>query len=431
MTGVIPRHYTAMAMLAAGLLTGGVAISPATAADLGGNCCVDLEERVAELEATTARKGNRRVSLTISGQVNTALMAWDDGRRSDVFVVDVGDKNLTGTSFQFDGSARITPSLTAGFQIVVGLATGARSHQVSQEDDDASRKESTIAIELANWYVDHKHFGRVALGRINTATAGVTTVDLGGAGVIANANIGHWQRSFFINAEGNPTEFIWSNALGGDAVNGSGLSRANAISYTTPTMSGFTLAAAWGENDVWDVALRYAGEFSGFRVAGAIGYINNSSGINEVTAETQYGPQPSQWKGSASILHVGSGLYLTAAYVNQDNDTEGNPNTVLWYVQGGISRNWTGVGSTVLYGEHAHVNDAAAAVGPGGLGIPSYIATSDARVWGLGVVQHIDAAAMEVYLAYRRYSAEANIYREITIEANDFSVVMGGARIRF
>ena len=49
------------------------------AADLGGNCCSDLEERVAELEATTARKGNRRVSLEVSGHVHEAIMLWDDG----------------------------------------------------------------------------------------------------------------------------------------------------------------------------------------------------------------------------------------------------------------------------------------------------------------------------------------------------------------
>ena len=56
--------------------------SSANAADLGGNCCADLEERVAELEATTARKGNRKVSLTVSGQVNRAIVHWDDGVRS-------------------------------------------------------------------------------------------------------------------------------------------------------------------------------------------------------------------------------------------------------------------------------------------------------------------------------------------------------------
>ncbi len=37
------------------------------AADLGGDCCADLEERIADTESTTARKGNRKVSLKISG----------------------------------------------------------------------------------------------------------------------------------------------------------------------------------------------------------------------------------------------------------------------------------------------------------------------------------------------------------------------------
>ena len=45
-------------------------IGSARAADLGGDCCADLEERVADLEATTARKGNRKVSLKISDWVN-------------------------------------------------------------------------------------------------------------------------------------------------------------------------------------------------------------------------------------------------------------------------------------------------------------------------------------------------------------------------
>ena len=53
-------------VLGAGLL----AAMPAWAADLGSDGVADLEERIAELEATTARKGNRKVSLTISGYVN-------------------------------------------------------------------------------------------------------------------------------------------------------------------------------------------------------------------------------------------------------------------------------------------------------------------------------------------------------------------------
>ena len=57
----------------------------AQAADLGGDCCADLEERVAELEATTARKGNRRMSLTVSGQVNRTILYWNDGDRSGTY----------------------------------------------------------------------------------------------------------------------------------------------------------------------------------------------------------------------------------------------------------------------------------------------------------------------------------------------------------
>lgn len=53
----------------------GVAVETSVAAaDLGADCCVDLEERIAELESTTARKGNRKISVTVSGYVNENVM---------------------------------------------------------------------------------------------------------------------------------------------------------------------------------------------------------------------------------------------------------------------------------------------------------------------------------------------------------------------
>ncbi|SFV38651.1 hypothetical protein SAMN04488557_3776 [Hyphomicrobium facile] len=56
--------------------------SASLAADLGGYCCSFLEERVAELEATTARKGNRKVFLAIAGYVGQELTWWDAVRGS-------------------------------------------------------------------------------------------------------------------------------------------------------------------------------------------------------------------------------------------------------------------------------------------------------------------------------------------------------------
>jgi len=451
MIGGLLKSASSVALFAALGLVAAAGVSPAQAADLGGDCCADLEERVAELEATTARKGNRKVSLTISGQVETAVMAWDNGDRSDVYIVDV--PTVGGTFFQFNGAAKINPSLTAGFLIQVGLDFGGRSHQVSENDDDgvnpvggAGSGDSTLVVTLANWYLDHKQLGRVTVGRANTATAGISGIDLGGAGVIANVNLGYWNRSF--SAIG--TGFRWNDLLGGATVNGSTLSRGNVINYTTPTLAGFSASAAWGENDVWDAALRYAGEFSGFRLAAGIGYLNNGSGVNEVTADIPANDgkgEPRQIKGSASILHVGTGLYLSGSYVNVNNDQLGDvKDTVLWYVNGGISKNWTGLGNTVLYGEYARVDNAAIDTDKGAGVTVGY---GESTVWGLGIVQHIDAAAMELFLSYRHFDGRApggltapikgtgtDENPQFPAEAfaggdSEMDVVMGGARIRF
>ena len=199
--------------------------------------------------------------------------------------------------------------------------------------------------------------------------------------------------------------------------------------YTSSVVGGFSVMASWGEDDQWDAALRYAGEMAGFRVAAGLGYRFNYSGLGEATRDIPgaTGPQPEQFIASGSVLHVASGLYLTGSYINQDNDTVGRSDSISWYVQGGISKNWTGLGNTVLYGEYARVEDGIQNFSnTGAQGVP-FVGGSLAEVWGLGVVQHVDAAAMEVFLSYRNFSAAC----EVCIELNDFNVVVGGARIRF
>lgn len=460
MIGGLLKSASSVALFAALGLVAVAGVSPAKAADLGGDCCADLEERVAELEATTARKGNRKVSLTISGQVSTMLMGWSDGnnaRGRDLYVVD--NVMSGGTYFALTGDAKINPNLSAGFNVTIALDSGGRSHQTTQVDDDGTNSgnsslvgaratggfDTDIVLTLANWYLDHKQLGRVTVGRINTTTAGITTIDLGGAGVIANANIGYTQRGMLLALNDNLLTGTWAAALGGNTVNGAGLSRANAISYTTPTFGGLSAGASWGEDDVWDVGVRYAGEFSGFRVAAGLGYIHNSSGLGDANEafDKNGAPQnlarPNQIKGSASVLHVATGLYLTGAYVNQDNDTAGRPDTTLWYVQGGITKNWTGLGNTTLYGEYSRVTDGivcgAGSCQAFGGNANDIITGSEARVWGVGVVQAIDAAAMDVFLAFRQYqadvdSAPGNLLNG-NVNYNDFNVVMGGARIKF
>jgi hypothetical protein len=55
MVGGLSPQFRVLIAIGATALVGALTHAPARAADLGGDCCADLEERVAELEAMTVR----------------------------------------------------------------------------------------------------------------------------------------------------------------------------------------------------------------------------------------------------------------------------------------------------------------------------------------------------------------------------------------
>ncbi len=132
----------------------------AKAADLGGNCCADLEERVAELEATTARKGNRKVSLTVSGWVNEAVFGWDDGTEQNVYV---GTNALEQSRFRFTGSAKIDKDWSAGYVLEIGLQ-GQPSSQWNQIQDGSTNllainQNNGLIVRKSNWFIKSNRLG--------------------------------------------------------------------------------------------------------------------------------------------------------------------------------------------------------------------------------------------------------------------------------
>ena len=64
--------------------------------------------------------------------------------------------------------------------------------------------------------------------------------------------------------------------MGGAVGDCNGLTE-NVIRYDSPTFHGFSVSASWGEDDMWDVAARYSGEFNGFKLAVAAAYTDVSS----------------------------------------------------------------------------------------------------------------------------------------------------------
>jgi hypothetical protein len=389
----------------------------AQAADLGGNCCADLEERVAELEATTARKGNRQVSLTISGQVTRSILYWNDGSDSGThFGI---DNHNQSTRFTFSGTAKVRPDLKAGFEFMTEIGVTPRTSNVSQTDSDGGATgvsgDAQLAVRTANWYLEDKHWGRVTVGRLNFGGP-VGTIDLGGISTVAHFSPALAGGGFTV-AGGNTLAALIGPTYGGDRIEG--------IRYDSQSIGGFVAQASYGEDDVWSASLRYAGEFSGIRIAAGIGYQHRDPNVavaqgdldQSATALARRGE--SEWSAALSLMHVPSGLFAQGHYAkSNDMGFTAGRDAHIWLLQAGVTKNWFGPGNTSFYGEYGRADDFFKSV--------SAANTSEAAFWGVGVVQQIDSAAMELYLGWRSFDTEAN-----AVSADNLDLVHGGARIRF
>ncbi|MBX9924803.1 MAG: hypothetical protein K2Y05_00455, partial [Hyphomicrobiaceae bacterium] len=438
---------TSLAALVA--VAGFAAAGSANAADLGGNCCADLEERIAELEATTARKGNRKVSLTVSGFVNEQVMVWDDGVETNAYQV---TSETARTRFRFVGNAKIDANWSAGYLLEIGVR-GARQDQVSQNNDDAAQG---LDLRHSAWWIQNKDLGRVWVGQTSASTDGITEINLANVGHFNTIQLLDYTGGFLLRRSGTGTlsTITVNNITSGKANPGEG-TRFNVVKYDTPTIMGFAASASWGEDDLWEVALRYAGEFNGIKLAAGIGYAEWTDGNNSATSPgvgengcTKGGVGVAAGRDvdcndlgmSASIMHVPTGLFLTGAYGQREDNNRvvlgiaGNKKRdEIYQVMGGIEQKFFPLGKTTLYGEYiegeygANAVRSAASLGLGG----QNIANADITVWGIGFNQQIDAAAMDLYVMYRNYEfdVKSNLGNKALLE--DFQTVVMGGRIQF
>ena len=497
--------------------TAGIALgsAQAMAADLGGNCCADLEERIAELEATTARKGNRKVSLTVYGSVDRIITYLDDGRiRKTYFGL---DNTNASSRFGFQGEAKISSHWKAGFEILIEIEAGGTSSKTSQLDEDgklgaqfggntgASFNQQNVDAYFgdarrAAFWVENDRVGRFTLGRWEGA--GVQAApDLAGIQVVASASFILINGATFFRSKntGNLTG-IAINSVGDPAAFSS--QRTELLRWDSPTIAGFIASASIGESgDYWGSMLRYANEFNGVRLAAAFGYeqsrdrattaCNAGTGSLPVTAinppcgtaaagtiaigtlgfngfdgDIKGRPNVTAYGGGVSALHVPTGLFAQAHW--NRTSFRGDPNgywgyAVLqdiadtkndlthWLVQGGLSRNHFGIGVTSLYGEYGKVTGAGAESGTGRrFGAPALsvansfdnvvgVNNTNLTIWGLGVTQNIDAAAMQIYLGYRNYGASvtqnaagiAASTSAANVSLRDINMITAGGRINF
>ncbi len=436
MFGGLTKTSSRIAIAAAlGMTLGGFAMSasPAKAADLGGDCCADLEERVAELEATTVRKGNKKVSVTLSGWVVKLGSWWDDGHESNFYV---GDKDTTLSShFQISGSATISPGWSAGYTIAVETAgTSASVGFCENQFNDNCALFGDINTLLSYMWVKSDTWGTLNWGQFSQATDNVALLpDLSGTVIESNAVVFDGAGMFVRtkgakNSQDLTAEFAWGAVLtcnsagGGLGADCNGYPQ-NAFRYDTPTWGGFSASTSYGEDDMWDVAVKYAADWNSVKVSAAAGYtlltdegcsgagIPNGGRTCSNVAVVGGGGAPFQnyrqdaelFQVGASVLHVPSGLFAYGLYQNDQEDgtqfktlsfnpqrfetgfgqkaifnynTSIHNNSVnendVWFFKAGIKRTFTPAGATVLFGEWGQYNDMFRGLCGGGVVPPDF-----------------------------------------------------------
>ncbi len=426
MRGGLKQSVSLLAVLAAGgLFTAGgmLAPQPAQAADLGGDCCADLEERVATLEATTAHKGNRKVSLAISGRVHANMMYWNDGgwpldpavafdNHSDVYF---GNTGGSGTNIVLSGAAAIGADHAAGFSMTLADDFSGTDSQTTHQTGPVIGGDTTYV------FLTSKTLGELRLGNLASASDNAYYLNYGAAtvGGLSGARfVGNFRLR---DTSGALTDVTYSQLLHEWSDNNE-----NRLMYISPMFGGFKYYSDIGGDDTASAALTWVGKFNTLHAEAGIGY-ETSSRSDGVTGQAQFATTAPATASTAfvpltdaanstlrllglsgSIFDTASGLFASGEYSRAYAAAAGRQDITNWFVEAGWQKNVSGLGITSVYAQYMRQDN----------GLRN---DTTAHLFGIGIDQAIDAAASNVYVHYQRDVFDGAVAAGVASRASDLS----------
>lgn len=344
--------------------------------------------------------GNEAVKLTISGQINRAVLVANDGYNSTLYHV---DNTVSNSRFRLIGTARPNQSLTIGTRLEIAVSPD-RSSAVSQQNkylSDTYFDQRWVEISF-----ESKLFGKLSIGKGDTASNTTAETDLSKTDVIQYASLADMGGGLLFRSRNAPQAFIpnGTSLLKVSDVFKSydGLSRQSRLRYDSPSLFGFQLAGSLVSGQRSDIVLFWGHEGYGFRMAGAFAVSNPKTDKAGLL-----------YDGSCSVLHQATGLNLTLSGGMQEQDLR--QDTVSLYAKLGWLARLTSVGYTAFGIDYSHIENAAAQGDKG-------------NAVGAAVVQALDKYATELYLLYRSFSLNRGGAADPVATIN-----MGvfGARVKF
>lgn len=373
-----------------------------------------LGQKVNRLESPALRKQELSSSdywLRLSGQLNKAAIYIEDGNHHEPHTID----NYTSPSvFRLESGRSLSQKAWIGTNIETDITTHP-SNQFNLVALSGERVgEPSPTIRKAEFFAEDVRWGRLSMGRGETASYHTSVVDLSGTDFVINADVPLLLGGLRLQDDKTFAFSATIRELFGDF---DGLRLLDRIGYGFPTWRGLTPATSIVDRNTYDLALRYTREINKIKFAAATSYANQKT----ASIRTRKGVV------SGSVL-LPNGISLTLA--------------------SGLSKPSNRSFGTMLYGKVGFsfnlctdfIRDEGRCVTKFSDGKTSIAIDVDkvnganqkgdrATAYGFAWVQEVPSLATELYVGWRIHELKSSNYPP----AKDFRWlwgIMGGARVK-
>lgn len=360
--------------------------------------------------ALVITSGNDKIKLSLSGQLNRAVNITSDGESTNVYPV---DNDASNSRIRLVGTARFTDDLTLGTRLELAIAPD-ESSVVSQNNQASGDYFNQRWAEVS---LTSTTFGKISLGKGDTASNTTAEVDLSRTDVVQYAGIADISGGIrFKDKTGSYIPYPASTDSKDKTLkvsdvfkSGDGLSRQSRLRYDTPTWNGFRLAGSLVSNQQSDLALFWGGEGYGFKAKSAFAVANTKgAGLFASLPGARM-----LYDGSFSGLHTATGLNLTVSGAILERSARVDSTNL--YAKLGWLTKLTNLGHTAFGVDYTRSRHLAL---PGDRGYSI----------GAAVVQAFEKIATELYLQYRIYALDRS---NSTAPVADINAGTFGVRVKF
>ena len=343
-------------------------------------------------EASDAKLSSEAFEMKVSGQVSRVVIIPDDDAGDELQFL---DNNISGSRFRIKASQDLGNGMKAGARLEAQFQSnkGSSADGGLHTDVSGDHGDDSIDLRYQDLYLSGA-FGKVSLGKGDGAGNGTTEVDLSGTYIIAAVNATDLYGGFtFDDANDIDVGDLYGET---DAY-----SRVNRLRYDSNNFNGLSFAASYGQQEVAEFAVRYAGGTDiKYELAGFVGSRGESAdGADD--GDDRMGI-------SGSVL-LANGLNLTASYSEEDQDLDTDEDREnMWFKLGYKTGKHA---FSIDWGETEDTDDSAST-------------KTEAETVGVSYV-FAPAKGVELFAGYREYTTDD------VVGGTDPELVTVGSRVKF